>query len=176
MKYIALLRGINVGGKHSVSMSSLSTVFQNLGYSHVRTYINSGNAIFNSESENFSIIEPTLEKFYGFEIPVLTLSTKQLQNICQAIQPDWHNNTDQKTDVLFLFPDYDDESSCNHIPARSGIDTITYVPGAIIWHIEKKNYAKSAMKDFARSLLYKNVTVRNCNTVRKLQALLKEEE
>lgn len=51
-RYIALLRGINVGGKNKISMPELKKMFENSGYQDVTTYINSGNVIFSSETED----------------------------------------------------------------------------------------------------------------------------
>ena len=57
MKYIALLRGINVGGKNKVEMPRLKTLFESLGYTDVHTYINSGNIIFTANSDADSILD-----------------------------------------------------------------------------------------------------------------------
>ncbi len=54
MKYIALLRGINVGGKNKVSMNDLKLCFENAGFKNVVTYINSGNVIFDSEEQSLT--------------------------------------------------------------------------------------------------------------------------
>ncbi|WP_228410532.1 DUF1697 domain-containing protein [Erysipelothrix piscisicarius] len=73
--YIALLRGINVGGKHKVPMADLKQIFESLGYTTVKTYINSGNVIFKSENEALrsmqEALEGTLKDFFHFEIPLV---------------------------------------------------------------------------------------------------------
>ncbi|NLL75142.1 MAG: DUF1697 domain-containing protein, partial [Erysipelothrix sp.] len=51
MKYVALLRGINVGGKNKVDMKELKALFIDLGYTEVQTYINSGNVIFDTNQD-----------------------------------------------------------------------------------------------------------------------------
>ncbi|RYC72493.1 hypothetical protein G112A_00453 [Candidatus Nanosynsacchari sp. TM7_G1_3_12Alb] len=51
MRYILLLRGINVGGKNKVSMKDLTASLEDLGYQHVVTYINSGNVIFDTDDD-----------------------------------------------------------------------------------------------------------------------------
>lgn len=78
MKYIALFRGINVGGKNIVKMADLKTLFVGLGYSHVQTYIQSGNAIFDADEEIETIqahIQNAFSEMFGFESAVL-LRTK----------------------------------------------------------------------------------------------------
>ena len=52
MRYILLLRGINVGGKNKVSMKDLTASLEDLGYQHVVTYINSGNVIFDTDDDS----------------------------------------------------------------------------------------------------------------------------
>ena len=168
MQYIALLRGINVGGNRKVPMNKLEETFVSLGYSNVRTYINTGNVLFETNSTNFEVITHALEAKFGFTVPVIVLSIESLKHIAGAIPIEWLNNAEQKTDVLFLWPSVDYANVIEEIYTVEGIDTLHYVPGAIIWHIDKKDYNKSGMNVFIKNNIYKNVTVRNCNTVRKL--------
>lgn len=58
------------------------------------------------------------------------------------------------------------------IRTNPAVDDLRYAHGAILWHIEKKNYTKSKMHDFIGTTLYKNMTARNVNTIRKLVTLL----
>jgi uncharacterized protein (DUF1697 family) len=74
--------------------------------------------------------------------------------------------------VLFLWEEFDTEESLSLIKATEWVDNLLYLPWAIAWNIERKNYAKSGMKDFIKSKLYKNMTARNVNTVRKLSELM----
>ncbi len=79
MKFIALLRGINVGGKNKVAMAELKKCFEEAGFNNVMTYINSGNVIFESAQTDVSklvrICEATVEKRFGFHV------------ICSVIPP-----------------------------------------------------------------------------------------
>lgn len=81
-KKIAILRGINVGGKRKIRMRDLKSLCENLGWKDVETYIQSGNLIFSSDDQN-SELEETLEleiqKFYGFDVPVIVRNSKELQ-------------------------------------------------------------------------------------------------
>ena len=54
--YIALLRGINVGGNKIIKMQDLKTMFQSIGFQNVRTYIQSGNVLFESDEESISLL------------------------------------------------------------------------------------------------------------------------
>lgn len=172
-KYVALLRGINVGGNSKVEMAKLKKAFENMGYADVSTYINSGNVLFSSSKENFDIIEPFLKKTFKFAIPVLIRSESEIKAVVKKIPKGWSNDKEQRTDVLFLWKAYDKKSTLKLIKTREAVDELLYVPGAIIWHFDRANYAKSLMKKFIGTVVYKNMTARNVNTVNKLAELLK---
>lgn len=81
--YIALFRGINVGGKNSLPMKNLKSIFESLGASHVRTYIQSGNVVFQSASKDISGlakgIGDEVRKQFGFEPHILVISLTELE-------------------------------------------------------------------------------------------------
>ncbi len=82
--YIALLRGINVGGKHRVNMAELTRVLQEAGFSNVRTYIQSGNVLFESdrkEAEQREKMEQVIQGRFGFPVPVILRTSRELQAI-----------------------------------------------------------------------------------------------
>ena len=175
-KYLALLRGINVGGKNKVEMKSLKTVFEDAGFTEVSTYINSGNIIFKSteddEAKIASKIKSVLRDAFGFEIQIIIRSDSNIRKLARMIPDDWQNDGVQKTDVLFLWDDYDNKKSLSLIKQAKNIDNVLYAKGAIIWNILVKDYGKSGMNKFVGSKLYKNMTARNVNTVRKLAGLM----
>lgn len=174
--YIALLRGINVGGNAKISMPLLKQTFQRLGFEHVSTYINSGNVVFRSalgdHQQVASMITEAIHADFTLDVPVLVRSEEQLTLVVEALPETWQNNADQKTDILFLWDEVDTPESVIELEAVEGVDELRYVPGAIIWHIERKDYAQSTMQQFIRTKVYKKMTARNCNTVRKLAAIL----
>lgn len=178
--YIALLRGINVGGKAKVEMAQLKTVFESLGYTNVRTYINSGNVIFKSQDINSlenirEEIEKALQKKFHFPVRTLLRDAQQITNLVKKIPSEWKNDSTHKTDVLFLWDDYSNKNSLDLLKINPNIDFVKYIDGSIIWHIERSNYNKSGMRTFIGTTLYKNMTARNVNTVRKLGELLRKE-
>lgn len=172
MRYVALLRGINVGGNNKVPMFELKALFEELGFTDVQTYINSGNVIFTGNKSLLRKVEPAFVKQFGFSIKFLFIDQNKLQKIHDTIPIDWTNDAEQKTDVWFLWDDFANKSSLELLSIREGIDSVQYIEGAIIWHVLKKNYSKSGMNDVIRTKLYKNLTARNVNTVRKLIQLL----
>lgn len=171
-KYVALLRGINVGGNCKVEMKKLKAVFEDLGFEHVVTYINSGNVIFESNQiEIVTTIETALHKNFRFPMRVIIRDAKNIQKLCAVLPDKWTNDTEQKTDVLFLWDHYDNKKSIDLIKTTD-VDTLIYVPGAIIWNVTRTDYNKSGMHKFIGSAVYKHMTARNVNTVRKLGEMM----
>ncbi len=177
MKYVALLRGINVGGNNKIEMQRLKACFEALGFENVSTYINSGNVIFEtsdkSEPKIVSKIEKAIKKEFGFAVRVVVRDNKNIAKLLQATPADWHNNAEQKTDVLFLWDEYCNTKSLELITTNPNVDTLKYIDGAIVWHLEKKNYPKSGMNKFIGTEVYTHMTARNINTLRKLAELMK---
>lgn len=83
MQYVALLRGINVGGKNKVSMKDLKTCFNKAGFPDAITYINSGNVIFTSEEKDtIKLAEKCKEiihQEFGFPISLALIDVDTLQ-------------------------------------------------------------------------------------------------
>ncbi|MDQ7094036.1 DUF1697 domain-containing protein [Desulfosporosinus sp. PR] len=84
--YVALLRGINVGGKNKVKMADLKLAFEEIGLSKVQTYIQSGNVLFESPETEEALcrqIENKLEAEFGFHIPVILRTLTELERIIE---------------------------------------------------------------------------------------------
>ncbi len=176
MIYVALLRGINVGGNNKVPMAELKTLFEQLGFTGVVTYINSGNVIFWSELktdvEIIEKIESGIEEIFGFSVSVIVRNFDEIRATIAAIPSGYTNNAKQKTDVMFLWPGVDSPKVLDSIVVKSEIEIVRYVPGAIVWNIMREHVTKSAMLKIISTPLYKQMTVRNINTVRKLELLM----
>lgn len=176
-KYIALFRGINVGWNNKVEMSKLKQIFESLGFKNVITYINSGNVIFETDlidkNKLIEEIEKALIKNFIFSIKIILRDANNIQNLCKQIPSDWKNDIEQKTDILFLWDDVDTKKSIDLIAINPNVDTLQYISGAIIWNIKRENYKKSGMNKFIGTKIYKNMTSRNINTLRKINELLK---
>ena len=179
MIYAALLRGINVGGNNKINMKELKEVFEQAGLSSVKTYINSGNIVFkdarNKEQVTLVLEEAIFERF-GLRIKVLVYSFDEYSRIAQAVPPEWANDERLKSDVLFLWEQADDEGVLEQLTLKPGIGRVQYVPGAILWSVDRGDVTKSGMAKIVGTKLYKLVTVRNVNTVRKIYKLMKELE
>ncbi len=172
-KYIALLRGINVGGNHKVPMAELRMLFESMGFSAASTYINSGNVVFESAAQpDEATIRRTLAKHFGFDIEVLVLTAAHVIAIADAIPNEWMNDKEQKTDVAYLFHDVDAPTIMEQLAHKPEIETMMYVPGAVIMNISRKNQTRGSLLKMMGTPLYKQMTIRNVSTARKLAELV----
>jgi uncharacterized protein (DUF1697 family) len=171
MRYVALLRGVNVGKERRVDMKKLKATFESLGYVNVSTYINSGNIIFESKDQQKDVlkkIKADFKKNFSFDVPFLVKTEKEIRKISNAIPKDWKNDTAQRSDVAFLFPEIDFKKTVDDLPVKKEFIDIRYVKGAIFWNISRKNYNKSGLNKIVGSKLYNFMTIRNVNTCRYL--------
>lgn len=175
MRYVALLRGINVGGNNRVEMARLRNSLESLGLTEVSTYINSGNIFFTSNKSVAiltKLIEDAIESEFGFHVHVVLRDKPNITALVKAIPTKWINDSSAKADVLFLWEDVDKQSVLKELTIKEGIDDVRYVPGAVIWHVDRADAGKSGLMKIIGTPLYKKVTIRNVNTTRKLAELL----
>jgi uncharacterized protein (DUF1697 family) len=176
MTYVALLRGINVGGNSKVSMADLKDVFSQAGMVNVTTYINSGNVIFDCKASPASRLagklERAIENCVGFNVKVIVITKQTLLSLYKALPPSWSNDHSMKCDVMFLWENVDSPDIIEQLPIRPELDNVIYKPGALFWSIDRKDATRSGMYKLVGTPLYKQMTVRNCNTLRKLAAML----
>jgi uncharacterized protein (DUF1697 family) len=180
MKYIALLRGINVGGKNKVSISDLTAHLKNAGFQNVRTYINSGNVLFEStlDAKNLgSTVENILTENFTLDsslIKVHVLTSDQLKAVVQnkpsgfGEQPDLYHS-----DVIFLM-DITVEDALKVFSPKEGVDTIWQGDGVIYAQRLSKHRTKSRLNHIMGTPQYKSMTIRNWNTTTKLLQLIND--
>jgi uncharacterized protein (DUF1697 family) len=180
MIYVALLRGINVGGNRKIDMKKLATTFESAGASNVKTYINSGNIIFEDSSSNSkhlaSSLENAIESDFGFPVKVLLRDIDAMKATVKALPETWQNNTDMKCDVMYLWEDFNRKNVLKELVVKPGIDEVKYVDGALLWRVDRNSVTKSGMLKIIGTDLYKQMTIRNCNTTRKLLAMMMARE
>lgn len=178
MKYVALLRGINVGGKNKIAMSELKTCFEKLDLTNVKTYINSGNVVFESNKKAKDIARqvetllPTLFKLDSDLIKVHILSEKELEDVIKkapkgfGAQPDTYHS-----DAIFLMNITPEEALTVFSP-KEGIDMIWPGDGVIYSQRLSAQRAKSRLGKIIGTVPYKSMTIRSWSTTKKLAALL----
>lgn len=177
MTYVALLRGINVGGNRTVDMGQLKATFESVGMLDVRTYINSGNVVFRAEPDGSDdlvrVLEAAIEATFGFHVMVILRAADRIRAVVEALPDAWVNGPEAKCDVMFLGDAFDHADVIDELTIRPGLDEVRYVAGAILWRVDRADAARSGMQKLIGTDLYANMTIRNCNTVRRLEALMR---
>lgn len=176
MRHVALLRGINVGGKNRVEMPRLKTTFEAAGMTDVRTYINSGNVVFQttrkSTTRMISDLEGAIEDEFGFPVAVIIRDIDAMRAVASAIPTQWVNDGTMRTDVLFLWAEHDHPEVLELLPRKEEIDDVIYVPGAVVWRVDAENVTRSGRSRLVGTDLYRGMTLRNVNTVRKIVEIM----
>lgn len=174
MKYVALLRGINVGKSVQIPMVTLKAHFEEIGIPRVTTYLNTGNVIFESENEGSilqRLIEDKLINIYGQRVPTLVKTALEISSISKSIPAEWGSNETEQTYVAYLFKEVARSELVNELPVRKEFMTIFYAHESIVWNIKRENYNRSHITKIAEHPAYGFMTTRNVNTARKLAEL-----
>ncbi|MBE7682332.1 MULTISPECIES: DUF1697 domain-containing protein [Paenibacillus] len=179
MIYVALLRGINVGGNNKINMKQLKETFEQAGMQDVVTYINTGNIIFADHQERIQanaeiskILEQAITAEFGLEIRVVVRNMNEMQTVLQALPEEWTNDEQAKSDVMFLWDEVNDVSVLDKLPLKPEVGTLIYVTGAILYSVSREDAARSGMNKLVGSSVYKYMTVRNVNTTRQIYKLM----
>lgn len=178
MVYVALLRGINVGGKNKIQMKLLKETFIRQGMESVVTYINSGNVIFkdtkHTKEEITLLLQNAIFEEFQLNIKVLVRSINDFKQIMKIMPESWKNDENMRADVLFLWEEIDKNTLLDELKNKPQIDIVIYVPGAILWAVDRCNVTKSGIQKLAGTKLIKYMTVRNVNTTRKIYDIMRE--
>ena len=176
--FVALLRGVNVGGNNMISMRSLKESFEHLGFTNVTTYINSGNIIFQSKEDDPRKLERKIEQMlsidYQLDSKVVLRSLSEMEKLVKALPQDWGGDSDWRYNVMFLRHSIDSEKILSELPIESDIEEVLYRPGAVLWSVEASESSRSKMVKLSTRKISQDMTVRNINTTRKLYDLMKK--
>ena len=171
-----MLRGINVGGNTIVPMRTLKQIFEGLGFDDVKTYINSGNVVFSTAKGSArsleTSIEKALEKTFGSHIRVVVKSRAEMKRIVGGMPKTWTDTKKWRANVIFLSHRIDKPSVVKEIRVAPKIENVAYGRGVLYWAVTWKDAAKSQVAKVNRAPIFKEMTVRNPNTTRKLYELM----
>lgn len=174
-RYVALLRGINVGGKNKIPMAELKKGFEKLDFEEVKTYLNSGNVIFSSGKEEIEKltkqIETMIKEQFSFEIPVFVIPQKRLEEILLNA-PDWwgDDNKEIYDNLIFMIPPATFSDVADEIgEPKEGLEKIKGYKDTIFWSFRLKEYQKTNWwPKTASTAISDKLTIRTANTVRKI--------
>jgi uncharacterized protein (DUF1697 family) len=178
MQYLALLRGINVGGKNKVSMAELRRCFESLGLSEVTTYINSGNVIFKSDQPAEKIteeIEKSLPKKFKLDsnlIKAFVLSPAQLKEIVGKTPKNFGKEPDKYYYDFVFLRDVPSEDAAKEFSPNPEVDSLWTGPNVVYHRRLAAKRVKSRMSKIASKPIYKNMTIRSWNSTDKLLEIM----
>ena len=174
-EYIAFLRGINISGKNKIVMSELKTEFEQLGFSDVSTYLNSGNVVLASESASIteikSVIEAMINDKFSLDIPVHVVSKEHLADILDNAPSWWGTGNKEIYDnLIFVITEDTTDEICNMLGRPSdGLELVQVYKDVIFWTFDRKAYQKcNWWKKTAGAGIAERLTIRTANTVRKM--------
>jgi uncharacterized protein (DUF1697 family) len=172
-KYVAFLRAINVGG-HVVKMDHLRSVFEELGFKNVETFIASGNVIFDTRTTNVksleSKIEKHLQKSFGYEVITILRSVDDLVRISEYEPFETHElNAEGNTlFVCFLADQPTKKATKNLLSRATAVDGFHVSDREVYWLYRRNNGESKFYGPPLEKCLSLPTTVRNVNTVRRL--------
>ena len=175
VQYLALLRGINVGGKNLVKMAELRDNFEDMGFDGVATYIQSGNVLFRAPRQKredlAALVESELSRRFGIELKVVLLTEAQLKGVVDAAPRRFGADT-HLSDVLFVRRPLTAKKAFSLVEMREGVDRAWAGKGVVYYSRLASKASGSRLSKFVALPEYKNTTIRSWSTVTKLRALM----
>lgn len=176
-RYIALLRGINVGGKNRVPMADLRAVLEGLGFAHVATYIASGNVVLDADrgaEDVAALIEEALPRHFELDdgrVRVLVIPQAQLQAIVDNRPAGFGAEPDRfHSDVIFLLG-LDAADALAQFSPRDGVDSVWAGDGVVYSQRLSAERTRSRLSKVMGTPAYASMTIRNWNTTTALLAM-----
>jgi uncharacterized protein (DUF1697 family) len=121
-----------------------------------------------------ALIENSIQKDFGIEVRIVIRNFESIQEICETIPADWTNDKSQRTDVMFLWDKINRPEIVNSINFNPDLENFLFVDGAVVWNVGRENVMRGSGVKLIKTDLYKHMTIRNINTVRKLYQLMQK--
>ncbi len=177
VRYLALLRGINVGGKNIIKMTDLKACFENIDCADVATFIQSGNVVFRSEERDatkfVSKIEGALSARFAYTSRVVLLTHQQLMHIVEHAPAGFGKEPDKyRYNVIFLKKPLTETEAMKSVSLKPGIDTAHKGKGVLYFSLLISKATQSHLSRIITLPIYQHMTIRNWNTTTKLLALM----
>lgn len=180
IKYIVLLRGINISGKNKIAMLALKSVLEGNGFKNVATVLNSGNVILETYVTSKEILGQmvfdVIKENFQLEIPVYITTQNEIEEVLKN-SPEWWGTSDKNVydNLIFIIPPatFDEIYTTVGEPSKD-IDKIKEYKNHIFWSFDLKNYRKSNWWIKTASTNIKDkITIRTANTMKKVLDMCK---
>lgn len=176
-QYVALLRGINVGGKNLIKMTALKACLEADGFRDVATYIQSGNVLFTADRSEAANLSGRLAKVlaarFAYRATVAVRSQKQLAEIVNSAPEGFGASPARyRYDVIFLLEPLTASAALKGVPQKEGVDEAHAGKGVLYFSRLIAKATQSRLSRVASLPIYQSMTIRNWNTTTKLLALM----
>jgi uncharacterized protein (DUF1697 family) len=177
IQYVALLRGINVGGKNIIKMAELKACFESLGLLNVRTYIQSGNVLFSTDETDQARLagqlEDALSTTFDYSSWVLVRSAEEMKAIVARAPEDFGSQPgDYRYDVIFLKEPLTAAEAMQSVTTKEGVDQAFAGHGVLYFSRLTSRAGQSHLSRIVGTSVYQSMTIRNWNTTTKLLKLM----
>lgn len=176
-QYLALLRGINVGGKNIIKMTDLKACFENMGFADVATFIQSGNVLFRSAEKDktklTTQIEKGLSEKFNYQSRLVVVTHKELEKIVDGVPRGFGSDSDTfRYDVIFLKEPLTPKEAMKSVGTKVGVDNAHTGKYVLYFSRLISKATQSHLSRIIKLPVYQNMTIRNWNTTTKLLALM----
>jgi uncharacterized protein (DUF1697 family) len=175
-RYVALLRGINVGGNNLIKMPALKACFEAQGLDEVVTYIASGNVVFSAaepKAEKLArLIEDGISQTFSCTTIAVLRSGKQMKDVVARAPKGFGTQPEKyRYDVIFLAPGLTAAAALKRVPLHPEVDVAQAGTGVLYFSRLIAQATKSRLGKIAGTPIYKSLTIRNWNTTSALARL-----
>lgn len=176
-RYVALLRGINVGGNNLIKMVALKTCFEAQGFRDVATYLHSGNVVFTASGQGAAglteRVEAALCATFKYPASVVLRSRKQIQDIVARAPRGFGTQPARyRYDVIFLKAPLSAAAAIKDFPIKPGVDEAHAGTGVLYVSRLISRASQSRISKLVTMSIYPSVTIRNWNTTSAVRRLL----
>ena len=175
--YVALLRGINVGGRNVIRMADLRSCFEAEGFRDVITYIQSGNVIFGAPDSTPGAltmrIEEMLASAFDYQARVALRSREQMEAVVAGAPAGFGSRPERhRYDAIFLRPSLTATAAMNEVLVRPGVDEAWAGDGVLYFSRLINQASRSYLSRLVSMPIYQEMTIRNWNTTTRLLQLM----
>ena len=179
MTFVALLRGVNVGGRNLIKMAALKACLEDSGFDRVETFIQSGNVVFrtaqNSVGKVATQIEEAIEDTFGISSRVVVVSRDRLKAMIEEAPVAWRARGDLRRNIAFLRPSVTAAAALKEVDVRPGVDVVEAGKGVLYMTTTLRDAAKSRLAKIVTKPVYREMTIRTYGTCQKILALMDSE-
>ncbi len=176
MKYVALLRGINVGGKKLMKMADVRDCLEGRDFQRVTTYIQSGNDLFESRRSDVAGLTAAMEKAFattfGHNVPVFLRSQAQLKKIVMQAPAAWKTGRALRQNVAFLRAPLTAKRALAEIDPKPGVDAVDAGDRVVYMSTIMSRLTQSRLPKIVGTPVYADMTIRSYSTCQKILALM----